>query len=969
MKTKTLFWIFLFTQLILANFNVAGQNTTPKLRLNPEMHLTKIARIKMSTDAQGKYILTVACDKTAKLWDANTGNLIRTFRPPIGSGFEGSLWAGAISPDGEIVAVGGFTGLSWNQSTSIYIFNRSTGKLIQSLSGLNTVVTDIEFSPDGKFMAAALMEKSVEIFKSSIIDGKIKWSKLKSLSGYGPELINNVAFSSHGKLASICDDGKIRLYDKYFNLINETTGTGNLPYTICFSPDEQKIAIGYMDIPKLDVFSAANLNLLYRPSLNEIDLNDGVSYAVCFSTDGKYLYGGGIYPKQTHGDSWNVIRRWDNAGQGSYTDYPVSLDNSVMEIRIARKDPTQSILFGGIFAQPYISKMSLSGDIQYSKSGNFYDFINSDYDHLMINETGDEIAFTPANGSPTSFSLKNRRLGEFEYLSDYKSYSDNESGIFITDWDNTKHPKINGKTTSFLGEHDTSISTDIADGGEKIVFGGNTQIYCTDKLGHKIWETPAQLKSAYAVNISGNNEVVATTQDGGIITWYSMADGELLLTLYVDPKTQKWILFTPSGLFDCSPGAESLAGWHINQGADQEAKFYPLSQFYEKYYTPNLGARILGGEDIQFENVLADLKLPPLVEILTPRNHEISTKKEIEITVKVTDQGGGIDNIQLYLNDKLVETSQRGFKTVKKNGESKTKTFHVSLVNGKNKIRATAFNEQRTESIPHEITVFYEGSTYKPNLHLLAIGINQYKNPRYKLNYAEADASGFLNEFKKGSSDVFENVNITYLKNEEVTRTSILQEFEKLKQTAKPEDVFVFYYAGHGVMSEEKQSQFYIVPYDVTQIYGNNELLQSKAVSSNELQTFATKLRAQKQMFVIDACQSGGMTELLASRGAAEEKAIAQLARSTGTYWLAASNSEQFATELATLGHGIFTYAILEGLKGQADSGSKDRKITVQELDGFLNDRVPELSKKYKGEYQYPNSYGYGQDFPLVIIK
>ena len=61
----------------------------------------------------------------------------------------------------------------------------------------------------------------------------------------------------------------------------------------------------------------------------------------------------------------------------------------------------------------------------------------------------------------------------------------------------------------------------------------------------------------------------------------------------------------------------------------------------------------------------------------------------------------------------------------------------------------------------------------------------------------------------------------------------------------------------------------------------------------------------------MDACQSGGMTEYLALRGAAEEKAIAQLARSTGTYWLASSNSEQFASELSTIKHGVFTYSIL----------------------------------------------------------
>ena len=170
-------------------------------------------------------------------------------------------------------------------------------------------------------------------------------------------------------------------------------------------------------------------------------------------------------------------------------------------------------------------------------------------------------------------------------------------------------------------------------------------------------------------------------------------------------------------------------------------------------------------------------------------------------------------------------------------------------------------------------------------------------------------------------------------------------------------------------MSIEDKSQFYIVPYDVTKLYGKNEMLRTKAISAHELQLFSTELKAQKQMFVFDACQSGGITELLSSRGVAEEKAISQLARSTGTYWLTASNSKQYATEFKELGHGLFTYCVLLGLQGQADGGSKDKKITVKELSSFLDDKVPELSEKHKGTPQYPSIYGYGMDFPIIIIK
>jgi uncharacterized caspase-like protein len=107
--------------------------------------------------------------------------------------------------------------------------------------------------------------------------------------------------------------------------------------------------------------------------------------------------------------------------------------------------------------------------------------------------------------------------------------------------------------------------------------------------------------------------------------------------------------------------------------------------------------------------------------------------------------------------------------------------------------------------------------------------------------------------------------------------------------------------------------------------------------------------------------------QTLAMRGAAEEKAIAQLARSTGTYFIAASGTEQFATEVAELGHGIFTYSVIEALKGSCKS--QDGKVTVNQLKSCVEDLVPELSKKHKGQPQFPTGYGFGMDFPVVMVK
>ena len=131
------------------------------------------------------------------------------------------------------------------------------------------------------------------------------------------------------------------------------------------------------------------------------------------------------------------------------------------------------------------------------------------------------------------------------------------------------------------------------------------------------------------------------------------------------------------------------------------------------------------------------------------------------------------------------------------------------------------------------------------------------------------------------------------------------------------------------------------------------------------MQGILREIKALKQVLVIDACHSGGATELLATRGGGEEKALAQLSRSAGVHVLASAGSEQYAGEFASLGHGIFTYLLLEGLSGKADGAPKDGKVTVYEIKSYLDDQVPEMTRKIKGHSQYPNTFSRGSDFPI----
>lgn len=67
------------------------------------------------------------------------------------------------------------------------------------------------------------------------------------------------------------------------------------------------------------------------------------------------------------------------------------------------------------------------------------------------------------------------------------------------------------------------------------------------------------------------------------------------------------------------------------------------------------------------------------------------------------------------------------------------------------------------------------------------------------------------------------------------------------------------------------------------------------------------------------------------------------------------------------IGHGVFTYTLLEGLKGKASGGSD--MVTVRKLMGYVEEQLPDITKRYKQEAQYPVVDSKGMNFPLVIMK
>ena len=452
---------------------------------------------------------------------------------------------------------------------------------------------------------------------------------------------------------------------------------------------------------------------------------------------------------------------------------------------------------------------------------------------------------------------------------------------------------------------------------------------------------------------------------------YSATQNQIIGYIFVDAGGDLAIV-SRDGRFDGTERSSAKLFWTSRKSLRKTS----LESTFNRGFTPGLLPILMNDSNVSEELAIDDesIDLIPVIKITGFNGKKVASKgipklssnqKSVSVDVSVVENTSNAASIKLFQNNKLVGIAEG----------TTTASFGVNLTNTfgeENYFFAVAESKDGIESEKQKMIVDYTGNPdAKPKLFLVSIGVDEYRNPKYNLNYAIADANAFTEVIQAGASSIFEEIQTLEIRNADFTKAGVRSALEKVKDQANEQDLLVFYYAGHGVMSEglDRASEFFLVPHDITQLYGRDDMLFEKAISASELQQLSKEINAQKQLFIIDACQSASALEALAQRGVKEERAIAQLARSTGTFWITASGSEQFATEFESLGHGVFTYALLEGLSGKADGANQDKKITVKELSAFVESRVPELSEQYKGKPQFPSGYSFGNDFPIVLYE
>ncbi|MCP4660396.1 MAG: WD40 repeat domain-containing protein, partial [bacterium] len=278
---------------------------------------------------------------------------------------------------------------------SIYLFDRASGRLVRRIGDLPNVVHHLAFSPNGLRLAAALGgANGIRLFR--VRDGQ----ELAQDADYGSRS-SWVDFDPQGRLASTSYDGFLRLYDSELSLLAKVEAPGGeRPHGIRFSPDGQRLAVGYEDTTGVDVLSGSDLSLLYSPEIG--DVSNGNLGRVAWSADGQFLYAAGRYDDGTGN---KPIRRWSDAGKGPYRDLP-GASNTIMDLA-----PLQdgSLVFGA--ADPAWGIVNADGEHRVFLGPRIANFIDN-REGFLLDATGRVVRFGYRFGgeSPATFSLTGREL-------------------------------------------------------------------------------------------------------------------------------------------------------------------------------------------------------------------------------------------------------------------------------------------------------------------------------------------------------------------------------------------------------------------------------------------------------------------------------------------------------------------------------------------------------------------------------
>jgi WD40 repeat protein len=868
----------------------------------------------------GTRIISGSFDNTIKLWDTAAGSEIRTF-----TGHTGNVNSVAFSPDGRQILSGGGYG-----DNTIKLWDAAAGREIRTFTGHTHGVNSAAFSSDGGMVLSGSWDNTVRLWDTAT------GQEIRAFLGYAGWIYSATFSPDGGRFLSGSTDGTIKLWDAVTGKeIRTFAGHTGWVYSTAFSPDGGRFLSGSYDK------TAKLWDVATGQEIRTFTGHTGWVWPVAFSPDGKQVLSG----------SDNTFKLWDAA--------------TGREIRIFSGHT--GVVYSATFSPDgkQILSSSLDGTIK------LWDAAAGREIRTFAGHTGGvwSAAFSPDGKQIISGSWDNTvKLWDAAAGREIRTFAGH------TEWVRSVAFSPDGKQV-LSGSYDNTIKLwDTVNGNEIRTFTGHTgwiqsamfspdgrQILSGSWDGTtRLWDAATGKEIASFISFSGaDNQLTGGTRDIDVVveTAATSIDGE-------------WVVITPDGYYAASPRGDRYINVRIGNAVTG------IDSFRSVFYNPDIVLARLAGEKDPPSKATVTIQqaaafMPPEVS-LKPETRAASSSTA-RISVSITDKNLPVQNIIVMVNgrrlgaDELAAVSgvsglqpNRASLTVTGNQRTLNLTLPVNLDPGDNRIEVVAFNgySENRRSIDLTWNALTEAKPALPDLWILAVGVNKYDNAGAglgnlrDLNFCVADARGVIDSLKTQEGVRYGTVRSLLIADDaEVKPTAAnIRQSLKFLEDAKPRDVVLLFLAGHGVSAQE--GKFFFLPRDAA-ISSGKTVDPGSALSGDEI---VSVLDAPGNRLVfIDACQSGGV----------DNDRMVRSLMDTNAFVFAACRGNESSVELRDLGHGVFTYSIMDALKG-ATRALAAGNVSVISLSGFVSMDVPQRT----GNRQNPKAYSLGfYDFPMALIK
>jgi WD40 repeat protein len=834
-----------------------------------------------------------------------------------------------------------------NEDGKVYAYDLTKGKSIAILDGHYSSVNSVCFSPNEKIFATGGADRSIIIWNSA--DRK----PLKRLFGRSFRY-ESVVFNHSGTQLAIGDElGNGRIIHLQSSRVNVAV----------YPWHQQKISSLAFSANDSIVYSGGFDNRLVAFNLHkEKIVNKGIYK--------NYVSSGDFVLKKLH--AYRDPYAWINAIAVSPHGTKIGYGGGWRESEI-RKQP-----------QP-LRIEDLSADTQYklaSHQGSLNDILF--FDEVTVLTAGpDGLVQWVLDESSHSFYFRKKKVPDVTEISKIIRGPSNtvmlQTGNKLLLYDlktETLLDSIHAPGPISSVAYDPTTNRIVYAVFSRLVFT-NTNLWHTNEVSID----QAHSDKITSISFNPTSPTVATASWDATVKLWNAENGDLKATL-VSMGADDHLIITPDHYYYGTKN--SLRGLGFKYGKE----FISPEQYDLRFNRPDIVLARLGFvpkevvrsfqrayqkrlQRLNFtEQMLSEEIHLPVVSLQNSELPLTTSNAHLSFAVHANDSKFNLDRLNVFVNN-IPVYGLKGIDVRDKRVQEITQPVDVDLSAGKNKIQISCLNEKGVESLLQTFEIDYvpEHKT-RDNLYVIVVSLSKYDNSAMNLKYARKDGQDIANTFRK--LGWFNKVIVDSLYDANATKENILKIRDKLNQT-KVDDHVIFYVSGHGLL--DQNLDFYFATYDI-----DFKDPAKRGLRYDDLEGLLDGIPARKKLLMMDAChsgevdksrlkisqsstllsknQKGSITEYTYPIDVQEEhfkvgittsfelmqELFSNLSKGSGAVVISAAAGNSFALESDEWHNGVFTYALLHGLKNHSADKNRNGDITVTELKDFVSKEVERLT-------------------------